>query len=109
MSSGLVLAGCGTADKPAETTEAGIYNAGTYSAFVKGYSSYITATMTFGANEITGCPNLTGAKAVIQIAEDVLMGGKDYYLTSTWHLLCADEDNPYTSTVAAVEPGFELY
>lgn len=49
------------ADTAAATTAAetaaagGLYTPGTYSATVKGYSSYITATVTFDANSITDC------------------------------------------------------
>lgn len=53
-----VLTACGTNDsEPTPTPEApkGTYTAGTYSATVKGYQSYITVTMTFSADAITAC------------------------------------------------------
>lgn len=45
------------ASTASETTAAanGMYTPGTYSATVKGYSSYITATVTFSADAITDC------------------------------------------------------
>lgn len=44
-----------TAAQVQETAGAGIYTPGTYSATVKAYSSYITATVTFDAGSITDC------------------------------------------------------
>jgi len=38
-----------------ESQASGLYTPGTYSATVKGYSSYITTTVTFDANSITDC------------------------------------------------------
>ena len=47
------LTGCAVNDAPAASK--GIYTPGTYSASVKGYSSYIQVEMTFTADKITDC------------------------------------------------------
>lgn len=55
-SSGLAavsLTGCAVNEAPAANK--GIYTPGTYSASVKGYSSYIQVEMTFTADKITDC------------------------------------------------------
>ncbi len=44
-----------SAAAPTQEAASGIYTPGTYSATVKAYSSYITATVTFDADSITDC------------------------------------------------------